>query len=77
MSTLAPERADEIIESWLTGTAPVDGWENPAGPLFLGGRYAESDITATATATGTVSGVTDGITWCTGSLRNGIQIHRH
>ncbi|BCJ70107.1 DUF6229 family protein [Polymorphospora rubra] len=62
MSTLAPERTDEIIKSWLTGTELVDGWDSPAGPLFLGGRYVESDITATTTA-GTVSGVIDGITW--------------
>ncbi|MEV0608755.1 DUF6229 family protein [Polymorphospora rubra] len=72
MSTLAPERADEIIESWLTGIEPVDGWENPAGPLFLGGKYAESDITATG------SGGSNSITgcgWCSGSICNGMPIH--
>ncbi|BCJ70109.1 MULTISPECIES: DUF6229 family protein [Polymorphospora] len=65
MSTLAPERADEIIESWLTGTAPVDGWENPAGPLFNSGRYAEYDITATGGGGGITTHT--GCGPCTGS----------
>ncbi|MEV7230810.1 MULTISPECIES: DUF6229 family protein [Polymorphospora] len=34
------------ITRWLTDT-PVDGWENPAGPLFTGGDYALQEITMT------------------------------
>ncbi|MEV0731538.1 DUF6229 family protein [Polymorphospora sp. NPDC050346] len=73
MSTLAPERADEIIKSWLTGTELVDGWDNPAGPLFLGGIYAEADITATGGGgTGSIS--VTGCAWCSGSICNGRRI---
>ncbi|MEV0396615.1 DUF6229 family protein [Polymorphospora rubra] len=74
MPTLTPERADEIIESWLKGTEPIDGWENPAGPLFLGGKYTEADITATGSGGGATDGIT-GCGWCTGSICNGFQVH--
>lgn len=35
---------DAIVAGWLEGTA--DG--SPAGPLFVGGQYAESEIVTRA-----------------------------
>lgn len=50
MPTLAPERtADELVARWRLGL-DEDGWDNPAGPLFIGG-YAESEITMTGSMT--------------------------
>lgn len=68
-TTLAPERADEIITRWLDGTDPVDGWDSPAGPLFMSGKYAEYEITLTGG--GGVpfpSGGVTGCGQCTGSI---------
>ncbi len=39
------DRAEEIIAAWRSGSDPVEGWDNPAGPLLTGGAYAESEIT--------------------------------
>lgn len=47
MTTLTLDRAEEIVAGWLTDDLPVDGWENPAGPLFPSSDYAESEITMT------------------------------
>lgn len=47
MPTIAPERAEQIVAGWRSGVAPVDGWENPSGPLYPSGEYAEADITMT------------------------------
>lgn len=35
------ERPDQTVEAWRSGTDP----NSPAGPVFTGGRYAESEIT--------------------------------
>ncbi|WP_433257235.1 DUF6229 family protein [Streptosporangium sp. CA-135522] len=39
------EQAEEIIAGWRSGTEPIEGWDNPAGPLLSSGEYAESEIT--------------------------------
>lgn len=48
-----------LVASWRNGTA----MESPAGPLFIGGAYAEADIVC---ETSTGSGYCG--TGCTGSL---------
>jgi predicted Zn-dependent protease len=76
MPTLTPERADEVIAAWLGGAEDVvAGWDNPAGPLFIGGKYAEADITMTGTGGGAYQsyGVT-GCAMCSGSWCNGMGI---
>jgi len=45
---LTQETAEQIIAGWRGSGRPVDGWENPAGPLFAAGEFAESDITMEA-----------------------------
>ena len=45
MPKLTQEQADRIVAGWRSGTELVEGWENPAGPLFASGEYAEADIT--------------------------------
>ncbi|WP_208758842.1 MULTISPECIES: DUF6229 family protein [Microbispora] len=40
------DRSEEIVSAWRSG-ADVEGWDSPAGPLFIG-EYAESEITLTA-----------------------------
>lgn len=45
MPKLTPEQADRIVAGWRSGTQLVEGWDNPAGPLFASGEYAEADIT--------------------------------
>jgi hypothetical protein len=51
--------AEEIVTGWLTDT-PMDGWDSPAGPLYLGGEFAVQEITLTGN-TGTNCSI------CTGS----------
>lgn len=46
----------ELVEHWRGG-----GQDNPAGPLFAAGVFAEADITTSE------CGATCG-TWCSGSL---------
>ena len=48
MPELTQETAEQIIAGWRGTRPPVDGWENPAGPLFAAGEFAESDITMEA-----------------------------
>jgi hypothetical protein len=45
MMTIAPERAEQVVAGWRAGLVAVDGWENPSGPLYPSGKYAEADIT--------------------------------
>jgi len=47
MPTIAPERAEQIVAAWRDSVVPADGWENPSGPLYPSGKYAEADITMT------------------------------
>jgi hypothetical protein len=49
MPTDTLERAEEIIAGWRRGE-DVDG-QNPAGPLFTSGDFAEYEITMTGTGT--------------------------
>jgi hypothetical protein len=50
MPTLAPERSvEEIVAGWRRGL-DEDGWDNPAGPRFIG-DYAEFEITMTGNQT--------------------------
>jgi hypothetical protein len=42
MYTVAEEQ-NRTVAAWRDGT----GADSPAGPLFTGGAYAESDLTAT------------------------------
>jgi hypothetical protein len=44
MPSLLAEEVERIAVSWRTGTHAVDGWTSPAGPLFVGGGFAEADI---------------------------------
>lgn len=39
MHDSSAERFDEIVGTWRSGSD-----DNPAGPLFTSGRYAESEI---------------------------------
>jgi hypothetical protein len=39
VSTTVLERPEEIVARWRTGAA-----DSPAGPLFIGGRYAEAEL---------------------------------
>lgn len=71
MPALTPERADDIIAGWLAGTDVVDGWHNPAGPLFISGKYAEADITMAGFDSDGSLGPT-GCGPCTGSVCNTI-----
>jgi len=58
-ATLTTDLADEIIAGWRSGTI-LEGWDNPAGPLFPAGKYAEHEITMTGGGTTRCSS-------CTGS----------
>jgi len=71
MPTLAPERVDLVVERWLEFGAVDDG---PAGPLFLGGRYAEYEITMTGGGGAVQSNTATGCLMCTGSFCNGRNI---
>jgi hypothetical protein len=42
MHTVTPETADRIAARWREDA----GADNPAGPLFAAGSFAETDITA-------------------------------
>ncbi|MET8143624.1 DUF6229 family protein [Sphaerisporangium sp. NPDC005288] len=53
---LTLDRSEEIVAAWRSG-ADVEGWDNPAGPLFIG-DYAESEITLTALDTRLASSCT-------------------
>jgi len=68
MPVLAPERPMTLVESWLEFDTVDAG---PAGPLFVGGRHAESEITMTGGGAGCGtsynSGGMTGCTWCSGS----------
>jgi hypothetical protein len=64
MTTLAPDRAGELIAEWLKGNEAV-GLESPAGPLFAGGAYAEWEITMTGG--GGSPFTTTACGYCTGS----------
>ena len=59
MPTLAPELTDEILAEWLRDLDEPDPVDDPAGPLFISGRYTAADITMTGTGTNT-EGVTCG-----------------
>ena len=34
-------RAQQLVAAWRSGAGP----DNPAGPLFTGGQYAQADLT--------------------------------
>ncbi|HET6214680.1 MAG TPA: DUF6229 family protein [Micromonosporaceae bacterium] len=38
--------AETIVAGWRGGAETVEGYANPAGPLFLGGERTESDLTS-------------------------------
>jgi len=60
-----------LVESWLDLDALVTG---PAGPLFVGGRYAEYDITMTGGGGSGGAVQSNGVTgcqYCTGSRCDG------
>lgn len=71
MPTMAPERADEIVNGWLGGT-DLQGWDNPAGPLFVSGKYAEADITMTGGGGTEGSYGVTGCGMCSGSYCGGM-----
>ncbi len=44
---------ETIRSGWRTGEQAVDGFDNPAGPLFVGGPTAESQLVEADFALGT------------------------
>lgn len=59
---VTPERnVEEIIAGWRQGL-DLDGLENPAGPLYAGGEFAEHEISLVGTRN---TGSTICGTWCT------------
>jgi Family of unknown function (DUF6229) len=56
MNTVTPEPADRLAARWRSNA----GADNPAGPLFTAGSFAETDITSQGRADTHVS-------LCTGS----------
>ncbi len=52
MPVLAPERVERIVDAWRKGVDTGE-LENPAGPLFDIGGFAEYDITMTGGGGGT------------------------
>ncbi|TYB68722.1 hypothetical protein FXF51_09310 [Nonomuraea sp. PA05] len=56
MAPMTAELAERIVAGWRGDTRPVEGWDSPAGPLFAGGDYAESDITMEAILGSTEAG---------------------
>ncbi len=73
MPTLAPERAEELVAWWLDDTVALDDVDNPAGPLFLGGKHVQYEITATG-GPAIQSKTVTGCATCTGSICNGLII---
>lgn len=64
MPTVTVDRAEEIIARWRSGL-DMDGWENPAGPLYASGVFAEGDIvTANVMETRCSSCSASGGGWC-------------
>jgi len=68
MPNMTDEQIDRIVAAWRSGQ-DANGWENPAGPLFAAGDYAESEITmegifASRGCTGGTTGGTGGTGRC-------------
>ncbi|MGH8082952.1 MAG: DUF6229 family protein, partial [Lysobacter sp.] len=36
-------QSNDIVSGWLSGADSVDGYENPAGPLYIEGESAVDD----------------------------------
>ncbi|GIH11595.1 hypothetical protein Rhe02_96620 [Rhizocola hellebori] len=53
MKLLSPVQVDQVAASWRLGLDTAE--DNPAGPLFLAGRYAVGEITASDPALNTQS----------------------
>jgi hypothetical protein len=47
MTTLELQRAEDVVAGWRSGVEPVDGLDNPAGPLYPSSDDAEQEITMT------------------------------
>lgn len=41
---MASKIGDPVVSGWRGGAAMVDGLDNPAGPLFVGGEATELDL---------------------------------
>jgi len=54
MSIPVVARGEDIAIGWRTGASALEDPANPAGPLFVGGRFAASDLAAEPKL----------ITWC-------------
>lgn len=54
MHTVTLQAANDIVAGWRAGET-LNGWENPAGPLFTSGKYAEHELTLGATCSGCTS----------------------
>jgi hypothetical protein len=48
--------AEEIVAQWRRTADPLAGLANPAGPLYVSGRYAEADILTAGVGTGNGTG---------------------
>lgn len=72
MTTLAPERPDDLAMAWRLGEyGDGDRPDSPAGPLFPEGRFTATEITATGdtsfcTSVGGTFTCWDTLTCCTG-----------
>jgi hypothetical protein len=73
MATMITETVDDILAGWLQSPETA-GWDSPAGPLFLGGRFAESDIVMDTSSAAAVSAGNTGCAQCTGSVCRGLRI---
>lgn len=50
------QQNDEIVSGWLDGSDNVDGYDNPAGPLYIEGALAtEKAMTRSNAATNIVT----------------------
>lgn len=50
------QQHDEVVSGWLNGSDNVDGYENPAGPLYIEGATAtEHAMTRSSAATNIIT----------------------
>jgi len=52
-------QTEDIVSSWRNGAGNVDGYENPAGPLYIGGADAvEAALTSSSNPSITMQSLT-------------------
>lgn len=50
------QQTDNIVSGWLGGSESIDGYENPAGPLYIEGTVATEVALTTDSGTGMNAG---------------------